>query len=44
MFSFRFSLWENVEILDFEKLKMLHRCKNADGTTAWVDLKKKPIR
>ena len=44
MFSFRFNSWENVEILDFEQSKMLHQCKNSDGTSSWIDLKKKPIR
>lgn len=44
MFSFRFSSWEDVQILDFEELKMLHRCKNADGACQWMDLKQKPIR
>ena len=44
MFSFRHSTWDDLEILDYEPSKCLHKCQLSDGSTQWMDLKKKPIR
>ena len=44
MFSFRHSTWDDLEILDYESSKCLHKCQLSDGSTQWMDLKKKPIR
>jgi hypothetical protein len=33
------------QILDYEPSRNLHKCKNShDGSTQWLDLKKKPVR
>ena len=45
MYSFRYDSWENLIIEDFEPSNSMHKCKNlADGSTKWLDLRKKPIR
>lgn len=45
MFSFRFNSWENIQLVDFDVTRSLHKCQNqSDGTSQWLDLKKKPIR
>lgn len=44
MYAFRYSAWENVELVDFEPSNNLHKCKQIDGSEKWFDLRKKPIR
>ena len=44
MYSFRFDKWHDIEILDYETVKDLHKCKFPDFTVQWLNLKKKPIR
>jgi hypothetical protein len=44
IFSFRFNAWENIQLVDYEPNRGFHKCRYADGTIQWLDLKKKPIR
>eukprot|EP01034_Spumella_vulgaris_P027463 gene27463-34183_t len=44
MFSFRTTNWDRVDILDYDDNRRLHKVRNADGSTQWIDLSKKPIR
>ena len=45
MFSFRLNSWEQVQLLDFEPSRGLHKCLvSPGGALQWLDLKKKPVR
>jgi hypothetical protein len=44
MFSFRFSNWERVDLVDFDQNKRLYKCQFPDGSIQWLDLTKKPTR
>ena len=44
LFSFRMNSWDRIDLLDFEPMKRLHKCKHPDGSVQWLDLAKKPIR
>jgi len=33
-----------VDILDYEPMRFLHKCRYGGGVIQWLDLRKKPIR
>ena len=44
LFSFRMNTWDRIDLIDFDSVKRLHKCRHPDGTVQWLDLAKKPIR
>lgn len=44
LFSFRMNTWDRVDLVDYDSVKRLHKCKHPDGSVQWLDLSKKPIR
>mmetsp|Transcript_13391 Transcript_13391/g.22322 ORF Transcript_13391/g.22322 Transcript_13391/m.22322 type:complete len:1029 (+) Transcript_13391:37-3123(+) len=44
LFSFRMNTWDRVDIVDYDSVKRLHKCRHPDGNAQWLDLAKKPIR
>ncbi len=44
VFSFRMNTWDRVDLIDYDSVKRLHKCKSPDGSVQWLDLTKKPLR
>ena len=44
IFSFRYNSWDNITLVDFEPSRGMHKCQYPDGTSQWLNLKKKPVR
>ena len=44
VFSFRMNTWDRVDLIDYDSVKRLHKCKSPDGSIQWLDLTKKPLR
>lgn len=44
LYIYRYNCWEEIEVIDFEPSKGLHKCRHLDKTEQWIDLKKKQLR
>jgi hypothetical protein len=44
MFSFRWNIWERIDLVDFDSNRKMYKCQYPNGNIQWLDLSKKPIR
>jgi hypothetical protein len=44
LYIYRYNCWEEIEVVDYEPTKGLHKCRHLDRTEQWIDLKKKQLR
>ena len=44
LFSFRMNTWDRIDLIDYDSVKRLHKCRHPDGSVQWLDLAKKPVR
>lgn len=44
LFSFRMNTWDRIDLVDYDSVKRLHKCRHPDGSVQWLDLTKKPVR